>query len=337
MPTRLGINGFGRIGRQVFTALLKKPEIQTVAVNDITDAATLAHLLKYDSNYGRFPYRVEVKGSQILVDGHPIQVLSIREPEHIPWGDLGIHLVVESTGLFTKKEKANKHLRDSVERVVITAPSSDADATLVMGVNHTRYDPNRHRVISNASCTTNCLAPVAKVLNDAFTIQSGVMTTVHAFTNDQRVLDLPHRDLRRARAASLSIIPTTTGAASAIGQVIPELAGKLNGIALRIPTSVVSLVDLVVEVQKPTSVAEVNHLFQQKAAGDLKGILGYTEEPLVSVDFKGDPHSAVVDGLSTMVVGERTVKVIAWYDNEMAYAMRVADLAEYILQPDHPR
>jgi len=333
----VGINGFGRIGRQVFTALLKKPQIQTVAVNDVTDAATLAHLLKYDSNYGRFPYPVEVQGDQILVGEQVIQVLSIREPEKIPWGRLGVQVVVESTGLFTRKEDARKHLRDSVERVVITAPSSDADATLVMGVNHTCYDPSRYRVISNASCTTNCLAPVAKVLNDAFTIQSGVMSTVHAFTNDQRVLDLPHRDLRRARAASLSIIPTSTGAARAIGQVIPELAGKLNGIALRVPTSVVSLLDLVVAVQKPTSVSEVNHLFQEKAAGEMKGILGYTEEPLVSVDFKGDPHSAVVDGLSTMVVGDTTVKVIAWYDNEMAYAMRVADLVEYILQPGHSR
>jgi len=333
MTIKVAINGFGRIGRNVFkiaqTRLNKDVEI--VAINDLTDAPTLAHLLKYDSLYGKFEGTVEAKENAIVVNGKEIRIYAEKDPKNLPWKDLGVDIVIESTGLFTKKEKAMAHIEAGAKKVVITAPATDEDITIVMGVNEKDYDPANHHIISNASCTTNCLAPFAKVLHEKFGIIKGLMTTVHSYTNDQRILDLPHKDLRRARAAAQSIIPTTTGAAKAVGKVLPELKGKLNGFALRVPTPTVSVTDLVCEVQKPTTVEEVNAALKAAAEGELKGILGYSDEPLVSMDYKGDERSSIVDGLSTMVI-DNMVKVVAWYDNEWGYSNRVVDLVNYIAE-----
>jgi glyceraldehyde 3-phosphate dehydrogenase len=331
MTTRIGINGFGRIGRHTLKALLERyPDIEVVAVNDITDAATSAHLLRYDSTYGRFPGEVGVDGNNIVVNGRRINVLAEKDPSVIPWGDLGAKIVVESTGHFTDAEKASAHLRGGARKVIISAPAKNEDITLVLGVNEAHYDPATHHIISNASCTTNCLAPVAKVLNDTFGIEKALMTTIHAYTNDQRILDQVHQDLRRARTAGTNIIPTTTGAAKAVALVIPELKGKFDGYALRVPTVTVSTVDLSVILTRNASREAINQAFQNAASGALKGILDYTDEPLVSMDFRGDPHSAIVDGASTMVLGDTFVKVVAWYDNEWGYATRIADLVKFI-------
>jgi len=329
MACRMAINGFGRIGRLILRAALQNPEVEVVAINDLTDAKTNAHLFKYDSVHGRYPGQVEAKDDSLLVEGREIKVFAEKDPAQLPWKELGVEVVAEATGVFTDGEKASAHLKAGAKKVIITAPARNEDITIVMGVNHQKYDPQRHHIISNGSCTTNCLAPMVKVLHDNFGIRRGLMTTVHSYTNDQRVLDLAHRDLRRARAAALSIIPTTTGAARAIGKVIPELNGKLNGFALRVPTPNVSITDLVVELEKPASVESINAAFAAAAAGPLKGILAYCEEPLVSRDFNGDPHSAIFDALSTMVI-ESMAKVVAWYDNEWAYSLRVVDLACYI-------
>jgi len=330
MAVKIGINGFGRIGRLVYRAAYGNNDVDIVAINDLADAKTNAHLLKYDSVHGIFPGDVEVKDGNIVVDGKEIKVLSERDPQAIPWPDLGVDIVIESTGVFTAVEKASAHLTAGAKKVIITAPAKGDALTVVMGVNEGSYDPAVHHVVSNASCTTNCLAPVAKVINDEFKIIKGLMTTVHSYTNDQHTLDLMHKDLRRARAAALSIIPTTTGAARAVGKVLPELAGKLNGFAMRVPTPNVSVVDLVVNVEKSTSAEEVNRVLKEAAEGGLKGIMAYTGEPLVSKDFNGNPHSAIVDGLSTMVMEGDMIKVIAWYDNEWAYSLRVVDLAVFM-------
>jgi len=326
---RVAINGFGRIGRLVFR--IGHKDLDIVAINDITDAKTLAHLLNYDTNYGKFDGEVEYTERSIIVNGREIPVFSERDPENLPWKELDIDIVVESTGVFRSRDKAAKHLKAGARKVIITAPSKGepADVTIVLGVNHEKYDPETHDVISNASCTTNCLAPIAKVLHESFGIKYALMTTVHSYTNDQRVLDLPHRDVRRARAAAMNIIPTTTGAAKAIGLVIPELDGKMHGISIRVPTSTVSIVDLVAEVEKEPTEREVREAFKKAAEGELKGILQYSDEPLVSVDFKGNPHSAIYDALETYVRGN-LVKVLAWYDNEYGYANRVVDLIHYI-------
>ncbi len=328
---KVGINGFGRTGRQVFKALYQNyaKEIEVVAVNDITDTVTLGHLLKYDTNYGRLPWQVEVSENSIKVDGKEIRVFAEKDPGLIPWKDLGVELVIESSGVFTDALKAKKHVEAGAKRVIITAPAKNEDITLVLGVNEDKYDPQKHFIVSNASCTTNSLAPVVKVLHENFGIVSGLMTTIHAYTNDQRLLDLPHKDLRRARAAAMNIIPTTTGAAKAIGLVIPELNGKLNGFAVRVPTSTVSLTDFVAWLSRPVTKEEVNDALKKAAQGSLKGILAFEEEPLVSIDFKGSPFSSIVDGLSTMCV-DNLVKVLAWYDNEWGYACRVADLASFM-------
>ncbi|HEY7357846.1 MAG TPA: type I glyceraldehyde-3-phosphate dehydrogenase [Ktedonobacterales bacterium] len=331
MALRVGINGFGRIGRQTLKALLERhPDIEVVAINDITDTHTNAHLLKYDSTYGRFPGEVGVAGNDLVVNGRRIQVVAQRDPAAIPWGDLGVSLVVESTGLFTDAEKAAAHLRGGARKVIISAPAKHEDITLVLGVNENAYDPAKHHIISNASCTTNCLAPVAKVLNDTFGIEKALMTTVHSYTNDQRILDQVHKDLRRARTAGANIIPTTTGAALAVALVIPELKGKFDGFSLRVPTVTVSTIDLVATLKKPASRDAINQAFKDAAKGHLNGILDYTDEPLVSSDFRGDSHSAIVDGLSTMEIGENFVKVIAWYDNEWGYSCRVSDLVDFL-------
>lgn len=330
MAVKIGINGFGRIGRLVYRAAYENPGVEIVAINDLADANTNAHLLKYDSVHGIFPGNVEVKDGNIVVDGKTVKVFSERDPQAIPWRDMSVDIVVESTGVFTAADKASGHLAAGAKKVIITAPAKGEDLTIVMGVNEGSYDPAKHNVVSNASCTTNCLAPVAKVVNDNFKIIKGLMTTVHAYTNDQRTLDLMHKDLRRARAAGLSIIPTTTGAARAVAKVLPELEGKLNGFAMRVPTPNVSVVDLVVDTEKSTSVEEVNAAFKKAAEGELKGILEYTEEPLVSKDFNGNTNSAIVDALSTMVIEGNMVKVIAWYDNEWAYSTRVVDLALFM-------
>ena len=332
MAVKIGINGFGRIGRLVYRAAYENKNVEIVAINDLADAKTNAHLLKYDSVHGTFPGNVEMKDGNIVVDGKVVKVLSERDPQAIPWREMGVDFVVESTGVFTAADKASSHLTAGAKKVIITAPAKGDAFTVVMGVNEGSYDPAKHHVVSNASCTTNCLAPVAKVLNDNFKIIKGLMTTVHAYTYDQHTLDLMHKDLRRARAAALSIIPTTTGAARAVAKVLPELEGKLNGFAMRVPTPNVSVVDLVVDVEKSTSVEEVNAAFKKAAEGALKGILEYTEEPLVSKDFNGNPHSAIVDALSTMVMDGNMVKAIAWYDNEWAYSTRVVDLAVFMAQ-----
>ena len=333
MAIRIGINGFGRTGRQTLKALLERyPDIEVAAINDLTDPATNAHLLKYDSTYGRFPGEVSVDGNDLLVNGKRIRITSEKDPAAIPWGDLGAKIVVESTGHFTDAEKASAHLRGGARKVIISAPAKNEDITLVLGVNEEKYDPAKHHLISNASCTTNCLAPVAKVLNETFGIERALMTTIHAYTNDQRILDQVHTDLRRARTAGTNIIPTTTGAAKAVALVIPELKGKFDGYALRVPTVTVSTVDLSVLLTKSASVEAVNQAFKEAANGKLNGILDYTEEPLVSMDFRGDSHSSIVDGLSTMVLGGNFIKVVAWYDNEWGYASRVADLVHFIIQ-----
>ncbi len=333
MAVKIGINGFGRIGRNAFKAILAKypNEFEVVAVNDLTDPKTLAHLLKYDSCYGIFNGTVDYTDNSIIVNGKEIKVLAEKDPANLPWKDLGVEVVIESTGRFTKKQDAEKHIQAGAKKVIITAPATDEDITIVMGVNEQMYDPSKHHVISNASCTTNCLAPVTKVIDNHFKVKRGLMTTVHSYTNDQQILDLPHKDLRRARAAALSIIPTTTGAAKAVALVLPHLKGKLNGFALRVPTPTVSVTDVVFEVEKPTTKEEVNSVLKAAAEGELKGILGYSEEPLVSVDYKGDPRSSIVDALSTMVIEDTLVKVVAWYDNEWGYSNRVADLLNYLV------
>jgi glyceraldehyde 3-phosphate dehydrogenase len=330
MAVKVGINGFGRIGRIVLRAALGREAVDVVAVNDITDAKTLGHLFKYDSVHGAFPGEVEVDDSSIVVDGKPVTVLAERDPAALPWKKLGVEIVVESTGIFVDKEGAGKHLEAGAKKVIITAPAKDPDLTLVLGANEGSYDKTKHHIVSNASCTTNCLAPVAKVLNDNFGIVHGLMTTTHSYTNDQRILDLPHKDLRRARAGAVSMIPTTTGAASAVAEVLPELKGKLDGMAIRVPTPNVSLVDLVAELKTEVTEEEILDAFRVAADGELKGILGISEEPLVSIDFNGDPRSSIVDAESTRVIDKKMVKVLAWYDNEWAYSMRVVDLIEYI-------
>ena len=330
MAVKVGINGFGRIGRNVFRAALKNPEVEVVAVNDLTDANMLAHLLQYDTVHGKLDAEVSVNGTNLVVDGKEIKVLSERDPAQLGWGDLGVEVAVESTGRFTKREDAAKHLEAGAKKVVISAPANGEDITIVMGVNQDKYDPANHHVLSNASCTTNCLAPFAKVLNDKFGIKRGMMTTVHSYTNDQQILDLPHKDYRRARAAAENIIPTTTGAAKAVSLVLPELKGKLNGMAMRVPTPNVSLVDLVAELDKEVTVDEINAALKEAAEGDLKGILAYSEEALVSKDYNGAKVSSTIDALSTMVLEGNLVKVISWYDNETGYSNRVVDLVNYI-------
>jgi len=334
MAVKIGINGFGRVGRQVLKALKENyaGAFDVVAVNDLFDAKTNAHLFKYDSNYGIYKGTVEVVEGDIVVDGDRIKVFAERDPANLPWKDLGVQIVIESSGVFTDALKAAAHINGGAKKVIITAPAKNEDITIVLGVNEGKYDPAKHHVVSNASCTTNCLAPAAKVVFDSFGIVKGLMTTIHSYTNDQRVLDLAHKDLRRARAAALNIIPTTTGAARALALVIPALKGKFDGFALRIPTPTVSVVDFVAEVEKATTRDEVNAAFKAAAAGPMKGILGYTDEPLVSMDFKGDTRSSIVDGPSTMVIGGTMVKVVAWYDNEWAYSLRVADLAKLIAE-----
>ena len=333
MSTKIGINGFGRIGRNTLKAIMEKysEELDIVAINDLTDAKTLAHLLRYDSVFGRFNGTVEALENLLVVNGKEIRILAERDPANIRWAELGVEIVLESTGLFTKREKAELHITEGgAKKVLISAPATAEDITIVLGVNEDKYDPVKHNIISNASCTTNCLATVAKILNDSFGIKKGFMTTVHSYTNDQRILDLPHGDLRRARAAGTSIIPTKTGAAKSIGVVIPELAGKLNGFSFRVPTSAVSVVDLVAEVDKPVTKDEVNAVLKAAAEGKMKGIVNYSDEPLVSIDYVGDPASSTIDGLSTMVLEDNMVKVVAWYDNEWGYSNRCADLALYI-------
>ncbi|WZY00532.1 type I glyceraldehyde-3-phosphate dehydrogenase [Bacillus sp. FSL W7-1360] len=330
MATKIGINGFGRIGRNVFRAALQNDQVEIVAINDLTDANMLAHLLKYDTVHGVLDVEIEAKDNMLIVDGQEVHVSAERDPANIGWSKHGVEVVVESTGFFTKRADAAKHLEAGAKKVIISAPATDEDITVVMGVNEDKYDASAHEVISNASCTTNCLAPFAKVLNDQFGIRRGMMTTVHSYTNDQQILDLPHKDYRRARAAAENIIPTSTGAAKAVALVLPELKGKLNGGAMRVPTPNVSLVDLVVELDKDVTAEEVNGALKQAAEGDLKGILAYSEAPLVSKDYNGNPHSSTVDGLSTMVMEGNMVKVISWYDNESGYSHRVVDLVEYI-------
>jgi glyceraldehyde 3-phosphate dehydrogenase len=332
MTIRVGINGFGRIGRQSLKAILERhpQDVEVVAVNDLTDTHTNAHLLKYDSTYGRFPGTVEATENSLVVNGHEIKVISQRDPAQIPWGDLGVDVVIESTGFFTDAAKASAHLKGGAKKVIISAPAKGEDLTIVLGVNDHMYDPAKHTIISNASCTTNCLAPTAKVLNDTFGIERGLMNTIHSYTNDQRILDQVHPDLRRARSAGVNIIPTTTGAARALALVIPELKGRFDGMSLRVPTVTVSVVDFVITTRKEVTKEAVNQAFKDAAAGALKGYLDYTEEPLVSSDFRGNPHSSIVDGLSTMVLGNTMVKVVAWYDNEWGYSSRVADLAHFI-------
>jgi glyceraldehyde 3-phosphate dehydrogenase len=331
MSIRIAINGFGRIGRNVLRAAKQAgaDDIDFVAVNDLTDTKTLAHLLSYDSVHGRYPGTVEARGDSLVVDGDEIRVHSERDPANLPWSDLGVDIVIESTGIFTSRDAAAKHLDAGAKKVIISAPAKNEDITVVLGVNHEKYDAGSHHVISNASCTTNCLAPAVKVLLDSFGFKRGLMTTVHSYTNDQQILDLPHKDLRRARAAAVSIIPTTTGAAKATGLVLPELKGRIDGMALRVPTPNVSLVDLTAELEKDASVEEINDAFRAAAAGEMKGILAYEESPLVSIDYVGNPNSSIIDGLSTAKVAG-LVKVIAWYDNEWGYSARCVDLARYV-------
>ncbi len=330
MAIKVGINGFGRIGRNIMRAALGSGEIDFVAVNDLTNAATLAHLLKYDSILGNLKADISATGDTISVDKDQFKVLSVKDPAQLPWKDLGVDIVFESTGLFTDRDSAAKHLAAGAKKVIITAPAKKPDLTVVLGVNEDKYDPKTHQIISNASCTTNCLAPVAKILHERYGIRKGWMTTVHSYTNDQQLLDLPHKDLRRARAAALSIIPTTTGAASAVGEVLPELKGRLDGIAMRVPTPNVSVVDLAALVDKKTSAAEVNAAFEEASKGALKGILEYATAPLVSIDFKGNAHSSIVDSPYTSVMDGDFVKVLAWYDNEWGYSNRCVDLVRLL-------
>jgi glyceraldehyde 3-phosphate dehydrogenase len=332
LATKIGINGFGRIGRQVFKAMLDHHagELEVVAVNDLVDTASNAHMLKYDSNYGRFPGEVTAEADAIVVDGKRVVVTAERDPARIPWRDLGAEIVVESTGLFTDATKARAHLEAGAKRVIISAPAKNEDITVVLGVNEDKYDPARHHIISNASCTTNGLAPVAKVLNDRWGIQKGLLTTVHSYTNSQRLLDMASKDPRDARAAALNIVPSTTGAARAVGLVIPALQGRFSGMSFRVPTPTVSVVDFTADLNGEVSVEELNNAFKEAAAGPMKGIMAYTDEPLVSMDLKGDSHSTIVSGIDTLVVGGNMVKIIAWYDNEWGYSCRVGDLAAYL-------
>lgn len=332
MSVKVAINGFGRIGRNVFKiAYEEKTDWEIVAINDLTDSETLAHLLKYDSLFGKFSGGVEAKEGAITVDGKEIKIFAEKDPEKLPWKEMGVDLVIEATGVFRDKEGASKHITAGTKKVIITAPAKNEDITIVMGVNEKDYDSSKHNVISNASCTTNCIAPLCKVLDEKFTIKKGLMTTVHSYTNDQRILDLPHKDLRRARAATKSIIPTTTGAADAVALVLPQLKGKLSGMAMRVPTPTVSVADLVFELEKDVDKDVINELFKKQSEGELKGILDYSDEPLVSVDYRKDPHSTIIDGLSTMTMGSNMVKVIAWYDNEWGYSARVVDLTSYVI------
>jgi glyceraldehyde 3-phosphate dehydrogenase len=332
MATKVGINGFGRIGRNILRAALGSKDLDFVAVNDLTNAATLAHLLKYDSILGNLRATITAQGDKISVDGDEFQVLSVKDPAQLPWKDLGVDVVFESTGLFTDRDSAAKHLAAGAKKVIITAPAKKPDFSVVLGVNEGKYDAKAHQIISNASCTTNCLAPLAKVLHESFGIKKGWMTTVHSYTNDQQLLDLPHKDLRRARAAALSIIPTTTGAATAVGEVMPDLKGKLDGISMRVPTPNVSVVDLAAVVDKKTTAEEVNAAFKTAANGPLKGIMEYVEAPLVSIDFRGNPHSSIIDAPYTKVMDGDFVKVLAWYDNEWGYSSRCVDLLRYIVK-----
>ncbi len=334
MTIKIGINGFGRIGRNVYRAAFKRSDVEIVAVNDLTSAETLAMLLQYDSVHGQFPEEVKADGHDLVVGGRRVKVFSERDPGNLPWAQIGVDVVVESTGLFTNKEKAEVHItKGGAKKVVISAPATNEDITIVMGVNHGQYDPSRHHVISNASCTTNCLAPIAKVIHEQFGIVHASMTTVHSYTNDQQILDLPHKDMRRARAAALNIIPTTTGAAKAVGLVLPDLKGKINGFSMRVPTPNVSVVDMVAEVSRDVTPDEVNTaLLTATKEGSLKGFLAYTDRPLVSSDFNGNPHSSIVDSLLTMVIDGNQVKVVSWYDNEWGYSNRVVDLVAYIIE-----
>ena len=333
MATRVGINGFGRIGRQVLRAIMERHagKLEVVSVNDNSDAKTNAHLFKYDSTYGRYPGTVEVTGASIVIDGNEIRASSERDPSNLSWGDEGVDLVIECTGAFTNAGRSAAHLESGAKKVIISAPASGEDITLVLGVNEHRYDPQLHNIISNASCTTNCIAPMAKVLNDSFGVEQGLMTTIHAYTNDQRMLDGGHSDLRRARAGAVNIIPTSTGAARAVGIVLPELNGKLNGMAMRVPTPTGSVTDFVATLKQPASAGEVNAAYKEAAANGLNGVLEYSEEPLVSSDIVRNPHSCVLDALSTMTVGDNMVKVVGWYDNEWGYSCRTADLAAFIV------
>lgn len=327
MTVKIGINGFGRIGRLVARAALHNAQIEVVGINDLTDAKTNAHLLKYDSVHGVFQGDIQSSDDQIIVDGKAIRVFAERDPQNLPWGKIGADIVIESTGLFTDATKAAAHLKGGAKKVIISAPAKNEDITIVIGVNEDKYDPAKHHIISNASCTTNCLAPLAKVLHEAFGIKRGMMTTIHSYTNDQRILDQAHKDLRRARTAGMSMIPTTTGAAKAVSLVLPELQGKLNGFSMRVPTPNVSVVDLVAELEQAVTVEEINQALKKAADNQLKGILGFSEEPLVSIDYNDDPRSSIVDGLSTMVMEGTMVKVLSWYDNEWGYSNRVVDLA----------
>lgn len=332
MALRVGINGFGRIGRPVFKIAQEKfgKDAEIVLINDLTSPKTLAHLLKYDSTYGIFNGEVDHKEDSIIVNGKEIKICAEAKPENIKWAEYGVDVVLESTGRFTSKEACLKHIEGGAKKVIISAPGKNEDITIVMGVNEKMYDPEKHVVISNASCTTNCLAPVAKVLHENFGIKKGLMNTIHSYTNDQRILDMPHEDLRRARSAALSIIPTTTGAAKAVALVLPEMKGKLTGLAMRVPTPTVSVVDLVAELERSATAEEINAAFKAAAANELKGILQYCDEPLVSIDFRGNPHSSIIDAMSTMVIQDNMVKIISWYDNEWGYSNRIADLVKYI-------
>ncbi|MCF8720717.1 type I glyceraldehyde-3-phosphate dehydrogenase [Nitrospina gracilis] len=336
MATKVGINGFGRIGRNVLKCIMNDKEcgelVDVVAINDLTDAATLAHLYKYDSVQGVTKGEVKADGDHLVINGKKIKVLSVKDPAELPWKELGVDVVIESTGIFTKRDAAAKHLKAGAKKVIISAPATDPDVTVVLGVNEGKYDPKKHDIVSNASCTTNCLAPMVKVLNDRLKIKKGLMTTIHSYTNDQRILDLPHKDLRRARAANLSMIPTTTGAAKAVCLVLPELEGRLDGMAIRVPTPNVSLVDFVADVEKETTTEEVNAMFREVAEGELKGILRLEEQPLVSIDFNGDEDSSIIDGPSTKVMGKNMVKVLSWYDNEWGYSSRTRDILKFIIK-----
>ena len=334
MSVKIGINGFGRIGRQVLKAIKERHgnNLDVVAINDLTDSKTNAHLFKYDSNYGVYSGEVQATGRNLSIDGSLVNVFSEREPSSIPWSDLGIEIVVESTGFFTNADLAKGHKKGTVKKVVISAPAEGEDLTTVLGVNNEAYEPEKHHIISNASCTTNCVAPMAKIINDNFGIQSALMTTIHAYTNDQKILDQVHDDLRRSRAAAMNIIPTTTGAAKIVGKIIPELDGKIHGMALRVPVSTVSITDLTVSLNKKVTADEVNAIFKESSSGEFSGILGYSSEPLVSTDFKANSNSCTIDGLSTMVIGNNLLKVMGWYDNEWGYSCRTADLCQFIVE-----
>jgi glyceraldehyde 3-phosphate dehydrogenase len=332
MGIRVGINGFGRIGRNVLRAGVNKEGLEFVAVNDLTDAKTLAHLLKYDSVHGKLQNRVEAKGDSLLVDGKAMKVLAQRDPGQLPWKDLEVDVVLESTGRFTDREGGSKHLQAGAKKVVISAPAKDPDVSVVLGVNEKDYNSSKHNIISMGSCTTNCLAPIAKILVDEFGVEYGLMTTIHSYTNDQVILDFPHKDLRRARAAGMAMIPTTTGAATALSLVIPELKGKMDGMSIRVPTPNVSVVDLVADLKKETTAEEVNRVLKSYADGKLKGILSFSEEPLVSIDFNGNPHSSIVDGPSTKVIGKKMVKILSWYDNEWGFSNRMVELMLYLFK-----